>query len=63
MADTQFDTEQSVKSVCVWVSRCTQTSFIRQLGTSDCGGLLNVTKIEMQNFGGNPLAVRTFSTH
>lgn len=45
------------------VSWCIQTSFIRQLGTSDCGGLLNATKIEMLNFGENPLAVRTFSTH
>lgn len=49
--------------VCVWVSRCIQTSFIRQLGISDCGGLLYVTKIEMLNFGENPLADRTFSTH
>lgn len=47
--------------VCVRVSWCIQTSFIRQLGTSECGGLLNATKIEMLNFGENPLAVRTVS--
>lgn len=49
--------------VRVWVSRCIQTSFFSQLGISDCGGMLNVTKIEMQNFGENPLSVRTSSTH